>query len=107
MRITHGRHPCRQVLADICIKTHHQIADIFNDVLAYKLYQVKRKAAPYGVYYYKGKQSNKGYLPTFNGGVGTSCYYLIAEFFGGKFEKISWGKTFDVFQYVDKSRGLK
>ena len=83
------------------------IADIFNDVLAYKLYQVKRKAAPYGVYYFKGKQNDKGWLPNFNGGVGTSCYYDISKFFGGKFEKLSWGKTFDVFQYTDKSRGMK
>lgn len=38
------------------------------------------------------------------GGVGTSCYYDIAEFIGGKFEKISSGKTFDVFQYTNKSK---
>lgn len=37
----------------------------------------------------------------FEGGVGTSCYYSIAEFIGGKFENISSGKTFDVYQYTE------
>jgi hypothetical protein len=80
------------------------IAKVFNDALLYKLFQVKRKAAPYGIYYYKGKQSKDGWLPTYNGGVGTSCYYDIAEFIGGKFEKIASGKTFDAFQYTNKSK---
>lgn len=84
------------------------IAEAFNAALKYKLYgRKKRKEAPYGVYYYAGKYQDKGsYLcaPNYNGGVGTSCYYDIAEFIGGKFEKISSGKTFDVFQYTDKKK---
>jgi len=91
------------------------IADIFNDFLRYKLYQLhkwedsingEKTSYPYGVYYYNGdigKKLESGYIskPTFNGGVGTSCYYKIAEFIGGEFKNLSSGKSFDVFQYVD------
>lgn len=94
------------------------IVEIFNDFLRYKLYQKRKLAAsingektdhPYGVYYYGGgtvKNSNSSdwYLsrPSFNGGVGTSCYYKIGEFIGGRFENIANGKSFGVFQYTDK-----
>lgn len=93
------------------------IAQIFNKVLIYKLYQKhkwtdsinqKETNHPYGVYYYDGdvgQPYDSGYipLPRYNGGVGTSCYYRIAEFIGGKFEHIASGKTFDVFKYTDLS----
>lgn len=91
------------------------IAEIFNDFLRYKLYQKHNLAStingektnhPYGVYYYGGELGEKhesGYIgmPSFNGGVGTSCYYKIGEFIGGKFENVASGKTFDVFKYID------
>lgn len=84
------------------------IADVFNDYLKYKLYQkinllqTKKVNAngepnpkyPYGLREWEGKCY-------YEGGIGTSCYYRIAEFIGGKFEHISEGKTFDVYKYTD------
>lgn len=95
------------------------IADIFNDFLRYKLYQVHTPKAeyfrngakhdtPYGIYYYGGgykapTEAGEYYYtkPTYNGGVGTECYPRIAEFIGGKFERVASGKWFDVFKYTD------
>lgn len=90
------------------------IAEIFNKYLKYKLYQCrvgefringKDNTHPYGVSYYNGytKTNDNGDVstPRFNGGVGTSCYYKISEFIGGKFENIANGKTFGVFKYTD------
>lgn len=90
------------------------IAEIFNKYLKYKLYQKrelksringKEEAHPYGVYYYNGITENRedGYMfkPSYDGGVGTSCYYKISEFIGGKFESVANGKTFGVFKYTD------
>lgn len=81
------------------------IADVFNAYLKYKLYrpaqQIKDRYAdiresgfPYGV---RISDNWKHY----EGGVGTSCYYAISEAIGGKFERISSGKTFDVYKYTD------
>jgi hypothetical protein len=84
------------------------IAAVFNAALSYKLYGRKRRGeAPYGVYYYNGKYQDKGEylsLPRYEGGVGTSCYYDVSKFIGGKFDKVASGKTFDVFKYTDKRR---
>lgn len=83
------------------------IAEIFNDFLKYKLWQLSPEArkggngsldkgnAPYGIHVYNDNR------PHFGGGIGTSCYYRIAEYIGGKFEKLASGKTFDVYRYVD------
>lgn len=89
------------------------IADIFNDFLKYKLWNIEKlienkrrmynlpvelntddKVIPYGIY--SGPQYR-----SFSGGIGTNCYYAIAEFIGGKFETVASGKTFDVFKYTD------
>ena len=74
------------------------IADVFNNYLKYKLHDpeliAKFKGEPYGMYC---DNDRKGY----NGGVGTSCYYRIAEFIGGKFINVASGKTFDVYKYTD------
>ena len=73
------------------------IADIFNKYLIYTLWQLEGKEVhdkPYGVYL------NFDYSPFFDGGIGTNCYYRIAEFIGGKFEHISGGKTFDVYKFT-------
>jgi hypothetical protein len=73
------------------------IAEIFNNCLAYKLYELEDEliecgeAKPYGI-------SLGNNYPYFAGGVGTSCYYGITEFLGGKFEKVASGKSFDVFK---------
>ena len=91
------------------------IAECFNEYLRYKLYEKHKLASsingekvdhPYGVYYYGGKEGQKhesGYIskPSFNEGVGTSCYYKIAEFIGGKFERVASGKTFDAYRYTE------
>lgn len=92
------------------------IAAIFNDFLLYKLYEKHEWTDringedtnfPYGVYYYDGKaiepEDGDYYYkkPSFSHGVGTSCYYAIGKFIGGKFEKVADGKTFGVFKYTD------
>lgn len=83
------------------------IADVFNWYLKYKLWQLtpeQRKGgngsndkgnAPYGISLYRENYLN------YSGGIGTSCYYGISEYIGGKFENISSGKTFDVYLYTD------
>ncbi len=92
------------------------IAEAFNEFLRYKLYERRKLKSrinseevnhPYGVYYYDGKEpkaDERGYIskPSYNGGVGTSCYYKIAEFIGGTFERVASGKTFDAYRYTDK-----
>lgn len=91
------------------------IAEIFNAFLSYKLYQKhrwvdsingKKANYPYGVYYFGGNHGEKhesGYIskPSFNGGVGTSCYNDISKFIGGVFEHVASGKTFDAYKYTD------
>lgn len=78
------------------------IADIFNQCLVYKLWQLSEDAvkgghgsgdkgkAPYGI----NRHDNHRY---FAGAIGTSCYYSICEYLGGKFEHTASGKTFDVY----------
>lgn len=78
------------------------IAEAFNAALGYKLFKRFKGEAPYGVYYYGGKTNEKGWLPMFNGGVGTSCYYDISDFIGGTFKKIASGNSFDAFEYTDR-----
>jgi len=70
------------------------IANIFNASLKYKLYQITdADKKPYGINLY----NDRFY---FAGGVGTSCYYNIAEFIGGKFERVASGKTYDAFRFT-------
>lgn len=56
-----------------------------------------RKQKPYGVKH-AGLGASKTYPPFFEGGVGTDCYYRVAEFLGGKME---WreGKTWDEIRF--------
>jgi len=78
------------------------IANVFNAYLKYKLYNEdleKNEHKPYGFYCTKDWKS-------YNGGVGTSCYYRIAEAIGGKFEHVASGKTFDVYKYTDNEKEL-
>lgn len=82
------------------------IAEIFNQFIKYKLWALDDEAikgghgsgdtgkAPYGINVYS---SGRG----FAGGIGTSCYYKIAEYIGGKFENIASGKSFDAFRYEE------
>jgi hypothetical protein len=79
-------------------KESQVIADAFNVLLKYKLYEhdeVNEDKMPYGVRI----GSYKGY----SGGIGVSCYYSICEFIGGKFEKVASGKTYDAYKYIDLS----
>ena len=78
------------------------IAQIFNDFLIYRLYNLQgRKKAiekiPYGAYV----DFKKNWI-RFNGGVGTSCYYGLSEALGGSFERVSSGDSFDVFKVTFK-----
>jgi len=78
------------------------IAGIFNQCLVYKLWLLSDEAvrgghgdmdsgkAPYGINRYDSHRY-------FAGGIGTSCYYSICEYLGGKFEHTASGKTFDVY----------
>jgi len=69
------------------------IADVFNDLLKYKLYALNgSEKLPYGI-------SIRNDYRWFEGGVGVSCYYRISEFLGGKFAKIASGSSFDVFTF--------
>jgi hypothetical protein len=77
------------------------IAQIFNDTLKYKLWNIETdklkrdSGAPYGITMYSPDNRS------FSGGIGTSCYYDISEFIGGKFKNTANGKTFGVFEYTD------
>jgi hypothetical protein len=68
------------------------IANLFNNCLSYILYNKDLSNAPYGI----SKHQNAEYL-YYAGGVGTNCYYDIAEFIGAKLQKVGTGKTFDCF----------
>ena len=85
------------------------IAQIFNEFLKYKLYDETLRSKwmaknnfykdedskPYGVHL-PGE-----YTPYYDGGIGTNCYYRIAEYIGGVFEHVASGKMFDVYRYTD------
>lgn len=83
------------------------IAQIFNDFMKSKLWAMPveklrggngsgdKGGAPCGIHLYSDNR------PHFGGGIGTSCYYRIAEYLGGKFEHIASGKTFDVYKYSE------
>jgi len=76
------------------------IAQIFNDYLRYKLWEIEdakhiQKGKPYGI------RLNYEFSPYYEGGVGANCYYSISEFICGKFEHIAGGNTFDVYQYTE------
>lgn len=59
------------------------------------------KDAPYGIHKYGGS------FPSFEGGVGMSCYPKIFAWLGYKCTCIASGKTYDVWQIERKTLGLK
>lgn len=73
------------------------ISNIFNASLKYKLYELMPNASkdslPYGLNNFYARY-------WFAGGVGTSCYYSISEFIGGRFERVASGKTFDAYKFT-------
>jgi hypothetical protein len=73
------------------------IADAFNSLLKYKLYELVNLPSdftPYGVYI------NRNGYTGYSGGIGVSCYYSISELIGGKFEKLASGKSFDAYKFT-------
>ncbi len=71
------------------------IAEAFNALLKYRLYQVENiEALPYGIYI------NRNQYTGYSGGIGVNCYYAISELIGGKFEKLASGKTFDAYKFT-------
>jgi len=73
------------------------IAEAFNSLLKYKLYEMinlPSEHIPYGIYL-----SRNGYTG-YSGGIGVSCYYSISELIGGKFEKLASGKCFDAYKFT-------
>jgi len=71
------------------------IADAFNSLLKYKLYEIQDiEKLPYGIYI------NRNQYTGYSGGIGVSCYYSISELIGGKFEKLASGKSFDAYKFT-------
>ena len=72
------------------------IADLFNNCLSYKLYEIDLNAEkiPYGIS--KHQQNDYRY---FAGGIGTNCYYDISAFIGGQFKCVGSGKSFDCYTF--------
>ena len=71
------------------------IAEAFNSLLKYKLYQIENiDSMPYGIYI------NRNGYTGFSGGIGVNCYYAISELIGGKFEKLASGKSFDAYKFT-------
>ena len=61
------------------------LSQVFNQTLLYKIVDDKRrKKAPYGI-----NKQERYFLPSYSYGIGTSCYYSICEYIGGKMELIA------------------
>lgn len=76
------------------------VAKVLNQVpqLIKKLYELKENNVETKNHDLFGYGSGYGVLPSFEGGVGVSCYYKIFDSIGYEFKTISNGKTFDVYQ---------
>ena len=76
------------------------VANVLNQVPQFKqlLFQLKDKKAKAKNHELFGYGSGYGILPSFEGGVGVSCYDRIFNKIGYKFETITSGKSFDVFK---------
>ena len=77
------------------------IADVLNDYLRYKLWNLQDAKAdnlPYGIHL---SSKPNDWSPRFEGGIGTGCYYRMNECIGGEFKHVASGKTFDVWKYTD------
>lgn len=84
------------------------VANVLNqfDSVLKALYKYKekelKKGTNTGLRDMFGYGSGYGILPHFEGGVGVECFPAIFDKIGFKFERISGGKTFDVFQITKK-----
>jgi hypothetical protein len=76
------------------------IADIFNELLKYRLYEfTANDKLPYGIRIWESELGTRRY---YEGGVGASCYYSISEKIGGELKKLASGKSFDVYHFDSK-----
>lgn len=82
------------------------VARVLNQVpqLIKKLYELKENNVDVKNHDLFGYGSGYGVLPSFEGGVGVSCYDKIFESIGYEFKTISNGKTFDVYQISRKNK---
>lgn len=76
------------------------VARILNEVPQFKklLFELKNKNADKKNHEVFGYGSGYGILPSFEGGVGVSCYNSIFNKIGYKFETVTSSKNFDVFK---------
>ena len=74
------------------------VANLFNGVLAYKLYEVEDYKGVYGMRSYEVHGTR---MAAYEGGIGMSCYYPIASFIGGELKKIESTRHSDMYKYVD------
>jgi hypothetical protein len=71
------------------------LSKVFNALLLYKLHEDRSyDKKPYGISDFKGRR-------WYEGGVGVDCYFEIAKFIGGKFERVASGRTFDAYTYSE------
>ena len=91
-------------------KKSQVIADLFNQVLKYRLWDeaIMSKAfegrRPYGIFAPKVRDDGLPLCPHFEGGIGAECYRDISEYIGGKWEQIVNTPTCDVFRYEEASK---
>lgn len=76
------------------------VAEVLNQVPQLKraLYLLKAKKPNVTNHDLFGYGSGYGKLPSFEGGVGVSCYPAIFKAIGFEFRTVASGKTFDVFE---------
>lgn len=74
-----------------------EVLNQFNEVLK-PLYQLKNNAIATNNRDLLGYGSGYGILPSFEGGVGVSCYPRIFEKIGFEFRTVVSGKTYDVYE---------
>jgi hypothetical protein len=78
------------------------VAGVLNQVPQFKklMFELKNKTKNANLKNHEvfGYGSGYGILPSFEGGVGVSCYDRIFNKIGYKFETIASGKSFDVFK---------
>ena len=76
------------------------VADVFNDYLKYKLWAINdtKEKLPYGI-----TLSSKPmeWSPSYEGGVGMSCYPHIAKFIEGELRHTASSKTYDCWEYTE------
>lgn len=87
------------------------VANVLNQIPQFLqlMYELKNKHSKLSNRELFGYGSGYGILPSFEGGVGVSCYDRIFNAIGYEFKTVSSGKTFDVYSVVkvDKKEAAK